>query len=167
MERPNTTLTRLGGLQESPPPATIGGSTEASCLPSSRSPLASMEAAEPCPRMLQMVQLMFVFVPTIGERNPLRGHEVGEGRVFEVRSIPGNLVGVGSTPREAIESVIDLVNWTLEDEAAAPERWYREAWAYADPGDEAMFRRTVFRQYRQAKNPRRISDRAAYDLVPA
>jgi len=109
--------------------------------------------------------MLFVFVTTFCERNRVNGSRSQDlAPLWEVRSIPGNLIGVGKTPNEARRSAMGLIEWTVEEEKE-PESWYRGAWGQADPADHDIFGRAVTDQHRKLTAPRRIVDNASY--VPA
>lgn len=58
--------------------------------------------------------------------------------LFELRSIPGNLIGIGHTEAEARASLLKLLQWTKADERSF-YKWWTEAWSYVDPGDRDLF----------------------------
>ena len=102
--------------------------------------------------------MQFVLVVSVAERQP--GSGGAPEKVFEARSIPGNLIGVGRTPQEALEKVYDLVRWT-RDEVGSFVDWYRQSWSYADPGDEDTFGRFVTELSRGRAKSRQINEDAA------
>lgn len=91
------------------------------------------------------------------------------GVVYEIRAIPGNLIGVGSTPKRALESLADLLSWTFEDAGseAAIDNWYEDAWKLADETDLANFGRVLTERYRLRREPQRREDGAPYELLTA
>lgn len=62
--------------------------------------------------------------------------------VWGARTIPGNLIGVGRTAAEAVESARGLLEWTRDDEPSF-EAWYGKAWRFAHPGDREHFDQQV------------------------
>lgn len=111
--------------------------------------------------------MMFVFVATHVERGPSVGPQpTTTDPLWEVRSIPGNLVGVGNSVREASKQLVQLIAWTRAREGSLDD-WYREAWSYADPGDERFFDRHVSHQVRTLRQPRKIDEQVGYELATA
>lgn len=103
--------------------------------------------------------IRFVFVPTRTAGAP----EEGQPK-FELRSIPGNLIGAGDSPHEAASQLVGLISWTMKEEPSFQD-WYREAWSYAGPGDEAEFDSITAHQVRKLQNPKPIDGQVGYSLV--
>lgn len=79
--------------------------------------------------------------------------------IWEVRCIPGNLIGVGAGPDEAWNSLAKLIRWTADEEASF-EAWYREAWNRAEVGDAEIFERHLMRSIRSLRGPIKVHERA-------
>lgn len=84
--------------------------------------------------------------------------------IWEARCIPGNLVGVGRTPQDAQRSLANLLEWTAKEEAF--ERWYLDAWSYADAHDIECFNQVAGTQQRRLQRPKKISEQFSFGMVP-
>jgi hypothetical protein len=64
----------------------------------------------------------------------LEGQEAPEGRVCELRALPGNLVAWGSTPGEAVSKLQRTLELAF-DHAGSAEKWYAGAQEQMSPKD--------------------------------
>jgi len=59
--------------------------------------------------------------------------------VIAARSIPGNLIGLAETPEKAQDQVVSLLK-AAKRHNLDPASWWTQAWDYALPHDEDLFR---------------------------
>lgn len=104
-----------------------------------------------------MPMLRFVFVRSRSSWDPSPGCAPPSGSecIYEVRSIPGGLVGCGRNLDEAEKNLDSLLRWTFAEES--PETWYREAWRKMRREDSALFSEGMMESARKLENERKSS----------
>ena len=78
----------------------------------------------------------FVSVPSVSSRTGTP--------YWEFVTIPGGLVGHGTSQAAARLMLLELILWTVDEEPDF-RQWYREAWNYAAPGEAKLFAAEVRR----------------------
>ena len=79
----------------------------------------------------------FVFIGGRRQWNPLEGHTPPTDGVCEVRSIPGNLVGLGDTMEEAAENLQRLLDIAFDRSGGSVSAWYQEQSKRLSPQEKA------------------------------
>ena len=88
---------------------------------------------------------LFIFVATSSDWEPLEGDSAPSGeKVWEVRSLPGNYIGVGSSREEALDN-LKLTLETGFERAGSAGEWYSNAWKVADQADRETFGQYIAR----------------------
>ena len=59
-------------------------------------------------------------------------------QIYESRSIPGNLIGIGTDRKKSEESLRMLLEWTREEENFS--KWYEEQLTLMTPMEKLVFR---------------------------
>ncbi|HVS08569.1 MAG TPA: hypothetical protein VMS76_01750 [Planctomycetota bacterium] len=87
------------------------------------------------------------------------------GGLWELRSIPGNLISVALTEVEAKKKLIDLVEWTRSDEPDFAD-WHEEALSDADAEDRKKFDEYTSEDRLLPQWPRLINPETGYVMIP-
>jgi hypothetical protein len=105
----------------------------------------------------------FVGIPQQSELAHCHGTARDGECVWEIRSIPGNLIGIGKTPADAARSLERLLIWRAKEPKF--DEWYRTAWSYADPGDPEKYDQVLGGRARTLNPPKKIEDRTELRLA--
>ncbi len=101
--------------------------------------------------------LRFVFVGGPRAWKPLGGHKAPAGEVFELRSIPGDVVACASTAEAAVRKLQSHLDRSFELHGT-PRDWYEAAWQEVTDQDEAVFGAVIAHCSRHGEASERVDD---------
>jgi hypothetical protein len=85
---------------------------------------------------MQQRALRFLFVGGARPWKPLRGQTVPAGEVYELRSMPGNVVACAPTYPEAVTKLQRHLDACFK-RTGSPSQWYDQAWAQLSVDERA------------------------------
>lgn len=88
----------------------------------------------------------FLVVGGIRAWRPMKGHTAPEGKIHELRTIPGNVVACAKTKQAACEKLIRHLEACF-DAAGDFDSWYATAWEHTSTADRDVFGREMIRVF--------------------
>lgn len=110
--------------------------------------------------------LWFLYVGGPRPWKLLEGLDDGPGgEVWELRSVPGNVVAMGGSEAEVVENMRKALEAWFKH-VGSPEAWYEKAWRVMSAPDRQKLGEHLLEMFRSRRDLRAI-DGFRYDIVPA